>query len=147
MFDYMAKKMDPKYANFEMDVFWVKHPGQDPVALLKKYKGRFPLMHLKDRRPGTEGNQNGRADDDTNVVLGAGDVGIGEIMKVAKKYGVKTDGNLSAATAEVLAALAALIEKGRLEIPIAHVYRLDQVRDAFAELEKRRTHGKIVLVP
>ena len=89
MFDYMAKKMNPKYANFEMDVFWVKHPGQDPVALLKKYKGRFPLMHLKDRKPGTEGNQNGRADDDTNVVLGAGDVGIAEIMKVAKKYGVK----------------------------------------------------------
>jgi len=89
MFDYMAKKMNPKWANFEMDVFWVKHPGQDPVALLKKYKGRFPLMHLKDRKHGTEGNQNGRADDDTNVVLGAGDVGIAEIMKVAKKYGVK----------------------------------------------------------
>ena len=89
MFDYMAKKMNPKWANFEMDVFWVKHPGQDPVALLEKYKGRFPLMHLKDRRPGTQGNQNGRADDDTNVVLGAGDVGIAEIMKVAKKYGVK----------------------------------------------------------
>jgi sugar phosphate isomerase/epimerase len=89
MFDYMAKKMNPKWANFEMDVFWVKHPGQDPVALLEKYKGRFPLMHLKDRRPGTQGNQNGRADDDTNVVLGAGDVEIAEIMKVAKKYGVK----------------------------------------------------------
>jgi sugar phosphate isomerase/epimerase len=89
MFDYMASKMNPVYANFEMDVFWVKHPGQEPVALLKKYPGRFPLMHLKDRRPGTPGNQNGNAPDDTNVVLGAGDVGIADIMKVAKKYGVK----------------------------------------------------------
>ena len=89
LFDLMAKKMDPKYANFEMDVFWVKHPGQDPVALLKKYPNRFPLMHLKDRRPGTEGNQFGTADDETNVVLGAGDVGIAAIMKVARQYGVK----------------------------------------------------------
>ncbi len=77
--------MNPEYANFEMDVFWIKHPGQDPVALLEKYKGRFKLMHLKDRKPGTEGNQNGQADVETNVVLGTGDVGIAAIMKVAKK--------------------------------------------------------------
>lgn len=89
LFDLMVKKLDPKYVNFEMDVFWVKHPGQDPVALLKKYPGRFPLMHLKDRRPGTPNGQGGHADDDTNVVLGAGDVGIAEIMKAAKKAGVK----------------------------------------------------------
>lgn len=89
MFDYMAKHMNPAYANFEMDVFWVKHPGQDPVALLKKYPGRFPLMHLKDRLPGTEGNQKGHADVETNVVLGAGDVGIADIMRAAKKAGVK----------------------------------------------------------
>jgi len=89
IFDYMVKQMNPQYANFEMDVFWVKHPGQDPVALLKKYPQRFPLMHLKDRRPGTEGNQKGEADVETNVVLGSGDVGIAEIMKAAKQAGVK----------------------------------------------------------
>ena len=89
LFDYLAKNLDAKYANFEMDVFWIKHPGQDPVALLKKYPNRFLLMHLKDRKPGTEGNQLGHADVETNVVLGAGDVGIADIMKVAKKYGVK----------------------------------------------------------
>lgn len=89
LFDYIAKNTDPKYVNFEMDVFWVKHPGQDPVALLQKYPGRFPLMHLKDRKPGTEGNQKGHADVETNVVLGSGDVGIAAVMKAAKKAGVK----------------------------------------------------------
>lgn len=89
LFDYLVKNSDPKYLNFEMDVFWVKHPGQDPVALLKKYPGRFLLMHLKDRKPGTPGNQNGHADEESNVVLGQGDVGIAEIMKVAPKAGVK----------------------------------------------------------
>ncbi|HET7180159.1 MAG TPA: sugar phosphate isomerase/epimerase [Chryseosolibacter sp.] len=89
LFDYMMEKADPRYFNFEMDVFWVKHPGQDPVALLKKYPNRFPLMHLKDRKPGTVGNQKGEADVETNVVLGTGDVGIAAIMKAAKKAGVK----------------------------------------------------------
>lgn len=41
LFDYLVKKTDPRYVNFEMDVFWVKHPGQDPVALLKKYPNVF----------------------------------------------------------------------------------------------------------
>ncbi len=85
MFDYMVKNTDPRYLNFEMDVFWVKHPGQDPVALLKKYPERFLMMHLKDRAPGTPGNQEGHAPDETNVVLGQGDVGIAEIMKTASK--------------------------------------------------------------
>ncbi len=89
LFDYLVKNLNPAYANFEMDVFWIKHPGQDPVALLKKYPNRFLLMHLKDRKPGTPGNQLGQADVESNVVLGTGDVGIAEIMKVAKKYGVK----------------------------------------------------------
>lgn len=89
LFDYMVKNTDSKYVNFEMDVFWVKHSGQDPVALLKKYPTRFLMLHLKDRRLGTPGNQDGRAPDETNVVLGQGDVGIAAIMKEAKKIGVK----------------------------------------------------------
>jgi len=89
LFDYMAKNMDPRYANFEMDVFWIKHPGQDPVALLKKYPNRFLLMHLKDRKPGTPGNQEGKVDVESNVVLGMGDVGIADIMKQAPAAGVK----------------------------------------------------------
>lgn len=89
LFDYMAKNMNPAYANFEMDVFWIKHPGQEPVKLLRKYKNRFPLMHLKDRKIGTEGNQNGNADVETNVILGQGDVGIFDIMRIAKRMGVK----------------------------------------------------------
>ncbi len=67
--------------------------------------------------------------------------------EAVKKYGVKNEGSMVASTAQVLAELAALIGQGRLEIPIAHVYKLDQVREAFAELEQHHTHGKIVLEP
>lgn len=65
----------------------------------------------------------------------------------AAKYGVKTEGNFEAATAEVLGELAGLVAAGRLEIPIARVYPLSEVRDAYRELEQRHTRGKIVLEP
>ena len=47
----------------------------------------------------------------------------------------------------MLAELAALIAEGQLEVPIANVYPLTQVSQAYIELERRHTHGKIVLVP
>ena len=65
----------------------------------------------------------------------------------AAKYGVKTEGNFEAANADVLGQLAGLIAAGRLEIPIAKVYPLGQVREAYQELEQRHTRGKIVLEP
>ena len=65
----------------------------------------------------------------------------------AAKYGVKTEGSHEAANAEVLAQLAGLLAAGRLEIPIAKVYPLDEVREAYRELEQRHTRGKIVLEP
>jgi sugar phosphate isomerase/epimerase len=88
-FDYLTENFDPKSVNFEMDVFWIKAPGYDPVALLQKYPKRFPLMHLKDRKPGTPDSNNGKADVESNVVLGQGDIGIAAVMKQAKKSGVK----------------------------------------------------------
>ena len=32
----------------QLDTCWVKFAGEDPVAYLKKYAGRAPLVHLKD---------------------------------------------------------------------------------------------------
>jgi NADPH:quinone reductase-like Zn-dependent oxidoreductase len=68
-------------------------------------------------------------------------------LEAAQKYGVKTEGNQAAASGEVLASLAEAMIAGRLEIPIARVYPLAKVRDAYRELEQRHTRGKIVLVP
>ena len=65
----------------------------------------------------------------------------------AEKYGVKSDGSQAAASAEVLAQLAGMLAAGRLEIPIAKVYPLADVRDAYRDLEQRHTQGKIVLEP
>jgi sugar phosphate isomerase/epimerase len=89
LFDYMVKKFDSRFVQFEMDVFWVKQAGVDPLALLKKYPNRFVLMHVKDRKKGTKNTDNGKVDNETNVVLGTGDVGIAEVVREAKKLGIQ----------------------------------------------------------
>jgi NADPH:quinone reductase-like Zn-dependent oxidoreductase len=63
------------------------------------------------------------------------------------KYGVKADGNAAGASAAVLAELAGLVASGELDVPIARVYPLDQVREAYRDLERGHTLGKIVLEP
>jgi NADPH:quinone reductase-like Zn-dependent oxidoreductase len=67
--------------------------------------------------------------------------------RAAARYGAKTDGSAACASANVLAELAQLIANGKLDIPIAATYPLEQVRDAYHELEQRHTLGKIVLQP
>jgi NADPH:quinone reductase-like Zn-dependent oxidoreductase len=62
-------------------------------------------------------------------------------------YGVKGEGNGAAASADVLAELAALIADGALAVEIAATFPLDEVRAAFEQLERGHTRGKIVLVP
>ena len=64
-----------------------------------------------------------------------------------ERYGVKTEGSSSAATPEVLAALADRLADGRLEVPVTRVFPLEEVQQAFREVEARHTLGKIVLRP
>jgi NADPH:quinone reductase-like Zn-dependent oxidoreductase len=64
-----------------------------------------------------------------------------------QRYGVKAEGNAAGASASVLAELAALIAAGQLEIPIATVFPLAQVQDAYRRLAQGHIRGKIVLVP
>jgi NADPH:quinone reductase-like Zn-dependent oxidoreductase len=60
-------------------------------------------------------------------------------------YGVKAEGNAAGASASVLAELARLVAEGKLEVPVAATFPLDQVRDAYRRLEEGHILGKIVL--
>ncbi|HLV63527.1 sugar phosphate isomerase/epimerase [Galbibacter sp.] len=46
--EYFLENTDPKYVNFQMDLFWVTKAGADPVAYFEEYPGRFKLWHVKD---------------------------------------------------------------------------------------------------
>jgi NADPH:quinone reductase-like Zn-dependent oxidoreductase len=65
----------------------------------------------------------------------------------ALEVGAKVEGSGDASTTDVLSEMAELVASGQIEIPIAATYPLEKVRDAFAVLEERHTHGKIVLIP
>lgn len=90
LFDLMMKETKPEYVRYEMDVFWIVHPGQDPVKLLEKYGSRFELMHVKDMRKGTPtGLLTGQSDVTNDVALGTGQMDWPAIMRAAKKAGIK----------------------------------------------------------
>lgn len=46
--EYMLENTDPKYVNFQMDLYWVTKAGADPIAYFQKYPGRFKIWHVKD---------------------------------------------------------------------------------------------------
>jgi NADPH:quinone reductase-like Zn-dependent oxidoreductase len=64
-----------------------------------------------------------------------------------ERFGVRSAGGADAAAAAVIAELADLVAKGELDVPIAGVFSLDRVRDAYRQLERRHTRGKLVLRP
>ena len=90
LFDLLMKETNPKLVSYQMDVFWIVHPGQDPVKLLGKYGSRFELMHVKDMKAGTEHNLTGGTKDLNNdVQVGTGLMDWPAILGAAKKAGVK----------------------------------------------------------
>jgi sugar phosphate isomerase/epimerase len=83
-YDYLMQNTDPAYVFFEIDVLWVYAPGQDPVALLKKYPDRFKLMHLKDmKKTAVRGVSN------PPEVIGSGQIDIEGILRAAQKTAIK----------------------------------------------------------
>lgn len=72
---------------FEMDVYWVQHGGEDPLTLLNRYPDKFVLLHLKDLEKGVPGNNTGHEDEETNVVLGTGQVDIAGVVRRARELG------------------------------------------------------------
>jgi sugar phosphate isomerase/epimerase len=89
LFDLMMAETKPEFVRYEMDVFWILHPGQDPVKLLQKYGQRFELMHVKDMKKGTLGDLTGHSDVSNDVALGTGRMDWPAILSAAKKAGVK----------------------------------------------------------
>ena len=71
---------DKDLVKMEMDIYWVKKAGQDPIELFKKHPGRFVLWHVKDM-------DNTPAKDFTEV--GNGIIDFKEIFKYKKLAGMK----------------------------------------------------------
>jgi sugar phosphate isomerase/epimerase len=90
LFDTLARRMDPKNANFEMDVFWIAFGKQDPAKMLERYSGRFPIMHLKDIRKGEpKTGEPGDVVEEASVPLGTGEIDWPAVLSAARNNGVR----------------------------------------------------------
>ena len=90
LLDLIIKETDPNLVNFEMDVLWTFLPNVDPAALIRKYPGRFKLMHIKDMKPGVaRGSLSGGLPDSLQAVIGQGQVNWPEVMKAARASGLE----------------------------------------------------------
>ena len=88
LLDLMIRETDPALVHFEMDVLWTWLPNADPVALIRKYPGRFRLMHIKDMKPGVaRGSLAGGLPDSLQAAIGAGQVPWAQVLAAAEKDG------------------------------------------------------------
>ena len=68
-------------------------------------------------------------------------------FEAAQTLHVKAEASAQASSSPIVTEIADMVASGELNIPVNATYPLAQVREAYAELEKRHTHGKIVLIP
>ncbi|MFL5563173.1 MAG: sugar phosphate isomerase/epimerase family protein [Gemmatimonadaceae bacterium] len=88
LLDLMIRETDPALVHYEMDVLWTWLPGVDPVAMIRKYPGRFKLMHIKDMKPGVaRGSLSGGLPAEQQAAIGEGQVPWGALMAAAQKDG------------------------------------------------------------
>jgi sugar phosphate isomerase/epimerase len=76
--DVLFAHSDPRFVQSELDSYWVKKGGQEPVNYIEKYAGRIPLLHIKDM--GTNGDF---------AEIGAGTFDWPAIFAAAEANGVK----------------------------------------------------------
>lgn len=79
--DLVYGAVNPKYLGAEIDTCWVKYAGIDPAEYIRKYKGRCPLIHIKDYNGGKKG------EDFSYKAVGSGVMDVGAVINAAKAAG------------------------------------------------------------
>ncbi|MFI6030393.1 sugar phosphate isomerase/epimerase family protein [Amycolatopsis magusensis] len=51
LYDILVEETDPRFVNFELDIYWIYNGGYDPLDYFARYPGRFPVYHVKDMAP------------------------------------------------------------------------------------------------
>jgi sugar phosphate isomerase/epimerase len=79
-FDILLSETDPKLVDFEMDLYWVKFAGGDPLDYFNRFPHRFPLVHVKD---------SAGPPDNKMVDVGQGKIDFRAIFAQSEKAGIK----------------------------------------------------------
>lgn len=84
LYEFILKNTDPNLVAQQMDIGNMLGAGGVAIDLLKKYPGRFELMHVKDEIKSDSG---GGMDGYDSTILGQGVMPTKEILKEARKIG------------------------------------------------------------
>jgi len=76
--DIIYRETEPELVKAEIDTYWVKYAGVDPVGYVRKYTGRCPLVHLKDMEDEKSKN---------TTEVGEGILDIGALIKASEEAG------------------------------------------------------------
>lgn len=77
-FDVLVAETDPALVCFEVDVYWLKKGGEDPVTVIERLGDRVRLVHLKDM-----------AADGSIADVGAGTLDFPALIGAANAAGVE----------------------------------------------------------
>lgn len=88
--DVLMARTDPSLVRLELDVFWVGITGANPVDLLRQYKGRVALVHLKDKgRDAAQATDERKVPPEAFKEVGSGALDFPAILKEAAAAGVQ----------------------------------------------------------
>jgi len=87
--DIYKERLDQKLVGLELNVFWASVAGQDPLRLLKEWKGRLPLLQLNDKAKDAPHQFSEGIGLGAYVEAGSGDIDFAAILKAAPVAGVK----------------------------------------------------------
>lgn len=76
----LARRLDPKVADLEVDLYWITKGGGDPKQWLRDHPGRIPLVHVKDAGP---------APDFVMSDVGAGAIDWHALFQLRHRAGIK----------------------------------------------------------
>lgn len=77
---------DPGLVTMELDCGWAEAAGQDPAAMMRRYRGRFSMLHLKDLKPAPAGTEPSNR---VSTEIGEGIVDFRPIFEAARETGIR----------------------------------------------------------
>src|SRR5487761_1163939 len=88
-FEVLMGNTDPSLVAWEMDCYWVAQAGLDPLTLLRRYKNRVHLLHLKDRKAGYPPSHKMDAASQHFTEVGTGSLDWKKILSAAHQQGIR----------------------------------------------------------
>lgn len=86
--DALMNESDAATVGLELDVFWVSIAGQQPTDWLRRYSGRVPLVHLKDKAADAPTQFAEGAPKEAFKEVGSGVLDFEAILKACTEAGV-----------------------------------------------------------